>query len=762
MPIRLPSGSDGIPPAGRYRLSNPANGALTSVVTARPEAETLGFLRWCEDVADAYNDFSNATPTVIYWVSDAGNDSNDGLDGLGLALGLGSTFTVATLTLFKSGGFTNVIAGEKVYLTSGTGVIPGLYTIVTKTDNNNVVLDRTCSTGANLTVLIASSGPVKTLVKVQTLHDAWNGTGVLGIYFRRGGIWRGNTTTTGGTGATESAPKGLTIGHKWNTVQIVVKDYVRSTALGAAAPRLTTFNLMAHASFSKTGLYTNIYEFATANEVAWVRMAGSDGGNDTFIKIDGSGTTATNLTAMDAIPGSWYYDTTANKIYIHALGATDPTVADMFEYGTENSTEGIVVGDINQTFAPKSVRIEGITVEGYGMQGVYNTTPSNYGIHGYMIGTSVGAIVRCTVVYNNRHTCTNTGGGSGGIWFMDNCRTGCCTGDGLCSVGYASSGGQVLVVRDTVFTAGCLYRQLQGVEGSSAMYAHSSGAPDVTLVLAIRCSNLPGQCQITGMLYVDSNAMPTYTTSSNAVAFNLSSSLVFRDPTTFDKSTTPYPNGGGYQVNPWGPGVMYINCRAKMSFPSGGTTSGYTMSTYSWVAPGPLMYNCDFEFDYRINQGLNTGNTSRVGLFNGEGNMVYQIWSSRFAVLNGANSDANILNQYGNGSPRGVIQSSIFTGSPLAQPSGVTIAVSNYNNVAGLIQNAYGGIGSRTDSSKGYSNDASAVELEYVPTGRPASDSPLLVAVASPQKPYGRRLEYDIDGRARNATTTAIGPYEKV
>lgn len=783
--ITRPANFTALFPIGTYWLPNPANGALISVVAPRPTAESMGFLRWCDDVADAYDNYTNqtigtasGTVTLGIWADSVnGNDGFDGLAGNIITLGIGSSFTVSTLTLTKTNGFANVSAGDIIYLKAGLHVVVGYYTIITKTNNNNVVLDRSCSdNGSNLTTLTASSGPVKTLKGVQTLHDAWNGSGVLGIYFKRGGIWQGFSTTTGGSDATQTNPRGLVLGHKWNGAKVICRDY------GSAAqpcPRLTVFNTILHASFSKTATYTNIYEYATTDNVAWVRHNLNIGGYDVYLKFDASGTTATNLTAMDAVPGTWYYDNTAHKLYVHAYWSIDPTVADFLEYVTQNDTnasgavgDGIAMGDQTIAFSPNFVRLENITVEGYGCQvdafGQNGNGKANYAIHGYLGGNSVGYIKGCTAIYCQRHSCTNTwgGAGGGGIWVVDNCQVGCTVGDGGQIIGYAGDGNPVVIARENRIVAGWLYKQSLKNAGQGYGLSHTDGVAghNVQLALGIRNYVMPGPCQAASFLAA--SQIPTFTTSDDCVCFCVGDVMEVRDSSAFDSTGTRFTNNS-IEVFPIS-GAGFINCRFKASQPAVVDPSfGWQLTPISFpnaTAPG-FMYNCDIEVNgprsvpipntsYVFDQCIHGFNNENPGLYYG----------CRFHWINTIVTSGAMFNGYFNGAPSGKIAASILTTVPPARDKDDRntyphFAVSWKNSASNLLGNAYYGLGEVSDASAGYDQDANKLELGYVPVGNPDSKSPLIRTLLDGDKPFGRRLEYDINGIARSSTMMEIGPY---
>jgi len=83
-------------------------------------------------------------------------------------------------------------------------------------------------------------------------------------------------------------------------------------------------------SWTKTGGYTNVYEIAWAHHAATDVITG--GLYRLLISIEEDGTALTeraSIALVDANAGSWYHDSSAEKIYAHTTGSVDPDTLDM-------------------------------------------------------------------------------------------------------------------------------------------------------------------------------------------------------------------------------------------------------------------------------------------------------------------------------------------------------------------------------------------------------------------------------------------------
>lgn len=77
---------------------------------------------------------------TIRFVDNGGNDANDGLDNTGVGLAT-ATWTEGTFTLTQAGHGYTFAAGDVIYLSSGTGLTPGLYEVASSTVNNLVLVE---------------------------------------------------------------------------------------------------------------------------------------------------------------------------------------------------------------------------------------------------------------------------------------------------------------------------------------------------------------------------------------------------------------------------------------------------------------------------------------------------------------------------------------------------------------------------------------------------------------------------------------------
>lgn len=99
------------------------------------------------------------------------------------------TSVLASTTITSAtGGFTSVMVGNLIHITSGTNFTAGWYEIVTYTDGNNVVIDRACTTGSNGSVGVAKVGGAMSLN--STLDDDLFELGLAGmIYYIKAGTY---------------------------------------------------------------------------------------------------------------------------------------------------------------------------------------------------------------------------------------------------------------------------------------------------------------------------------------------------------------------------------------------------------------------------------------------------------------------------------------------------------------------------------------------------------------------------------------------
>ncbi len=96
----------------------------------------------------------------------APNDANDGLDPIGFGIADG-TYNDATKTLTSTGAFTTYVytAGDQIYIASGTNATPGLYTIASKVDSDNITLTASAGSTDVTADWATSDGPWATIEK---------------------------------------------------------------------------------------------------------------------------------------------------------------------------------------------------------------------------------------------------------------------------------------------------------------------------------------------------------------------------------------------------------------------------------------------------------------------------------------------------------------------------------------------------------------------------------------------------------------------
>lgn len=152
---------------------------------------------------------------------------------------------------------------------------------------------------------------------------------------------------------------------------------------GTSRPILRGDDVIANASFTKTGGRTNVYEVSLAvetdaNAAEWPAMW-----------VDGTRLVwAADLTALDAAPGSFYHgtvtDTTPITLYIHSTGSTDPT-ADGKVY------EAAIRDTCADTYAISRATVQGVKAS------------RAYASYGSITGGKYSVISDCEAVDGNTH-----------------------------------------------------------------------------------------------------------------------------------------------------------------------------------------------------------------------------------------------------------------------------------------------------------------------------------------------------------------------
>jgi hypothetical protein len=152
---------------------------------------------------------------------------------------------------------------------------------------------------------------------------------------------------------------------------------------GTNRPILRGDDVIANASFTKTGGRTNVYEVSLAvetdaNASEWPAMW-----------VDGTRLVwAADLTALDAAPGSFYHgaitDTTPITLYIHSTGSTDPT-ADGKVY------EAAIRDTCADTYAISRATVQGVKAS------------RAYASYGSITGGKYSVISDCEAIDGNTH-----------------------------------------------------------------------------------------------------------------------------------------------------------------------------------------------------------------------------------------------------------------------------------------------------------------------------------------------------------------------
>ncbi len=174
----------------------------------------------------------------------------------------------STTVTSATGGFTTAMVGNYIHLTAltGTGAIIGWYEIVSRTDTNNVVLDRTPTNGAN-NITAGTFYVGGALSFGNTLDDDLFEIAVPGnIYYIKGGATytpgeaisistagaaltieiRGYTTshadwttTTGANRPTlDMAANGFTLGNNWSMSGVILKGTAAAVLTGGTGSRV--------------------------------------------------------------------------------------------------------------------------------------------------------------------------------------------------------------------------------------------------------------------------------------------------------------------------------------------------------------------------------------------------------------------------------------------------------------------------------------------------------------------------------------------
>lgn len=713
-----------------------------TAVKAPPVCTRLQFRNWFSSLLAYRIAECPSARTTTYFFSQSGNDSNDGKDNVGFNLS-GATWDNSTKKLTKTGAFTSYTLNtwDQIYITGGTGVQTGLYSIATRVSNDAITLTTSISTGAPSDVT-SSTGPQKTLAAAQKFVNA--GASDIRLRFLRGGTWQ------------ESA------GLSFTGSKITIDDYGDSSK---AKPLLTKFSAAyASGSWALTAAQTFTYEISESSTVAWVREK-----NDTRAAY----VRQTSIATVEATPGSWWWDSGSNKLYVHPrLEQAATATSIVYEAVYKNTTGGIVCSGDN-------IRIQNIHLAGWSCcpafaGGTENT--SNYCIRYEGSGTNACLVIGCEAYYSTYHNIggNNSSGSSGGIFTCVNCRAGRMVSvDGTNFVGFSSAGGQEFINYGYETVGGCVkitgsnYNNVQFGGVGVANYGHTDTAKghDVGLWICWGGRNSRDQYQ-EGNPSVCANA-PSFSDLKDCRAFVVDDEFLCRELTPVDTanegSAIRYI-GNSYALPYNG---VYLNCyRESRLYSSANEANHQEFGTFDGTA-----INCRYLFDFIGNKDI-----SAVGGVSITASAVLQASQWTLTAYNcsfewkcNANTSLTTIylsafnNNTGNAATAGGYFNTLLVARN--QTSGAGAWVGLRNDPAYLKNNAYSGFNpsgtAKTDTYRGYNSDPYLVDVTGLHPGvRPNTSSPLLSA--NNQKIGNYRLEFDATWMPRHPVTPAIGPLEPV
>lgn len=447
MPIRLPSTAlsvgDGssisqIPAPGSPNLKASGDARVAYLVSQAPLART-----------------------TTYFIDAAGSDSNDGRDAFGFGIS-GGAYTAATKTLTKTGAFSSYVyqTGDRVYISGGTNMTAGLYTIASRVSDDAITLE-TAAGSANSINVTTSSGPWLSVAKVQAnLGDD------IAFLFKRGGVFRDST-------GIDFAGTNVTFGAYGNGPKPRISCFDTPVTTGASWTSDTgTTYYRTRAAASVVGAFREAYDA----ERAYVRCS--------------------TVTECRLIKGSYFHDTGANRLYVNAIDGADLTTSGL-PYTFEICGTVEVNGIRWTTASSGSLRVDNLIIEGYGSR---HTSAQNscYGIQTQTTGTAVTVCTDCECYYNNNHNFGHTSAGTGGIALFKDCKAAWMNFNGTCFVGYSNTTGNECYVVNCEAWGGTLPRNTggtwsytYGVSASDFYTAHSNG--DVAMSYLSGCTVRPNQ-----------------------------------------------------------------------------------------------------------------------------------------------------------------------------------------------------------------------------------------------------------------------------
>lgn len=560
------------------------------------------------------------------------------------------------------------------------------------------------STTGNDTTGDGSIGnPWQTVAKAITTLAASSGN--IGLFFKRGDQW--NETTL----PTLNKPN-VTIG-AWGT------------ALNK--PWFNRFTLK-YNSAGWTLAAGNRYTRTEATDVCWVR-------NQDYLLSKSTGSVlrrVTSSTDCENTSNSFFWGT--STLHIN-LGGTNPNTVNL-EACPTNTANGI---DVTAT----GCRIEGIRVDGWGMDAANPHNPQSYQIRWTLDRGMVGSAYQCETFYGGTHlhaVYNPAANAFGGAVLIEECEAGFALQGGAGETifnTYMTLGGQETICNKCRVVAGTLWNGTAAwVRRAQAFYGHTAGTGKIGLAM-----------------WIDGEIVDSAVGTASGTSFgNTVDAASLEQVRTFIIGENIV--GGAV---PWFPykNTCYINCYydiTPVDSPSGGySSSGVSSQTWDGWA-----INCT----WRVNQ-VNQGTTSRRALFNALGtNNLCRLWHCRFHVVASDNNFGIDYDANGADTSSAVeFINCIYTAEP-GNTGTVTVALNN--DATKCFNNAYRNIsgGSGTVNRFDYGNHANKVEL--------TSDMDIDDVALSGSHQCARAgspvlgIEYDRFWRTRNLSAPSIGPVEAI
>lgn len=572
--------------------------------------------------------------------------------------------------------------------------------------------------------------PWKTLAKATTMLASLPTNANVRLRFRRGDTWRENT--------------GLVFSKNQVTIDSFGTDPKRPVFSRFATPYTTGWTL--------TAAQTITYERAETNTVAWVRNVG---------EVATCLTRRASIAEVEANPGSWWWDSGSNKLYVSHPSAAGNWMTALTPASARWSLEAVYDNDTAGIDATgDNIRIQNIVLEGWGCGNV-NRNNTGYGIV-YRGSTANNCCIveNCDSYFNQSHNIgLNQPANGGAIFTVINCRVGWMSGcvttsspiAGTNFVAYSGPGGHEAIFSGCEVIAGEL--QAAAVpyatrHQSTAFYGHAA-TQTTGFYVADKCWVEPSDTQCQVLAHFDCNS----TTFLASQAFVVDCRYEARRNNPADIAS------GAVFVLGWLPrkNNVWINCIHQAAV-IGGRGSGQQNAARELSASaifGGVLINCDITVDYTDQTPHNTWQRS---LWYGANTEDYRAYNCALRIKVAGECLAQMQRLTGNS--LGKIFNSILTCE--GGNSRTEFQPCLNNDPAFLLNNAYVTRAARTNKASatlGYSNDTYAVEIfNNWGYGNERNDSLLLSA--NQQLVEGEVLEYDAFWQPRGTTSTARGPYE--